>query len=74
MPIGILGKFMQNSLEWDKLKTIFDKPSYSQFNPVWIFPPFLNEDSKHTHVKSSRIYTGQCTFPILLLNDDNMLG
>ena len=27
-----------------------------------------------TLVKSSRIYTGQYTFPILLLNDDNMLG
>ena len=25
-------------------------------------------------VKSSRIYTGQYTFPILFLNDDNMLG
>ena len=29
-------------LEWDKLKNTFDKPSYSQFNPVWIFPPFLD--------------------------------
>ena len=28
----------------------------------------------YTPVKSSRIYTGQYTFPILLLNDDNMLG
>ena len=28
----------------------------------------------YTLVKSSRIYTGQYTFPILLLNDDNMLG
>ena len=28
----------------------------------------------HTLVKSSRIYTGQYTFPMLLLNDDNMLG
>ena len=27
-----------------------------------------------TLVKSSIIYTGQYTFPILLLNDDNMLG
>ena len=27
-----------------------------------------------TLVKSSRIYTGQYTFPILLLNDDNMLA
>ena len=27
-----------------------------------------------TLVKTSRIYTGQYTFPILLLNDDNMLG
>jgi hypothetical protein len=27
-----------------------------------------------TLVKSSRIYTGQYTFPILLLNDDNILG
>ena len=27
-----------------------------------------------TFVKSSRIYTGQYTFQILLLNDDNMLG
>ena len=27
-----------------------------------------------TLVKKSRIYTGQYTFPILLLNDDNMLG
>ena len=27
-----------------------------------------------TLVKSSRIYTGQYTFPIWLLNDDNMLG
>ena len=29
---------------------------------------------QNTLVKSSRIYTGQYTFPILLLNDDNMLG
>ena len=28
----------------------------------------------HTLVKSSRIYTWQYTFPILLLNDDNMIG
>ena len=28
----------------------------------------------YTLVKSSRIYKGQYTFPILLLNDDNMLG
>ena len=27
-----------------------------------------------TLVKSLRIYTGQYTFPILLLNDNNMLG
>ena len=27
-----------------------------------------------TLVKISRIYTGQYTLPILLLNDDNMLG
>ena len=27
-----------------------------------------------TLVKSSRIYTGQYTFQIWLLNDDNMLG
>ena len=27
-----------------------------------------------TRVKSSRIYTGQYTFPIVLLNGDNMLG
>ena len=33
-------------LEWDKVKITFDKPSYSQFNPVWIFPPLLNEESK----------------------------
>ena len=32
----------------------------------------MREES--TLVKSSRIYTGQYTFPILLLNDDNMLG
>ena len=32
-------------LEWDKLKIISDKPSYSQFNPVWIFPLFLTADS-----------------------------
>ena len=31
-------------LEWDKLKNTFDKPSYSRINPVWIFPPFLNEE------------------------------
>ena len=30
-------------------------------------------DNRITLVKSSRIYTGQYTFPILLLNDDNML-
>ena len=30
--------------------------------------------ANNTLVKSSRIYTGQYTFPILLLNDDNMLG
>ena len=29
-------------LEWDKVKITSDKPSYSQFNPVWIFPPFLD--------------------------------
>ena len=28
----------------------------------------------YTLVKSSRIYTGQYTFPILLLNDDNVFG
>ena len=28
----------------------------------------------YTLVKSPRIYTGQYTFRILLLNDDNMLG
>ena len=27
-----------------------------------------------TPFKSSKIYTGQYTLPILLLNDDNMLG
>ena len=31
-------------LEWDKVKITSDKPSYSQFNPVWIFPPFLDEE------------------------------
>ena len=35
---------------------------------------FTNLNSQLTLVKSSRIYTGQCTFPILLLNDYNMLG
>ena len=34
-------------LEWDNLKTTSDKPSYSQFNPVWIFPPFLNGENAH---------------------------
>ena len=29
---------------------------------------------KTTLVKNSRIYTGQYAFPILLLNDDNVLG
>ena len=30
--------------------------------------------SANTLVKSSRIYTGQYTLPIWLLNNDNMLG
>ena len=30
-------------------------------------------DISSTLVKNKRIYTGQYTFPILLLNDDNML-
>ena len=34
----------------------------------------LDNIAKYTLVKSSRIYTGQYTLPILLLNDDNMLG
>ena len=34
----------------------------------------MNYDQGPTLVKSSRIYSGQYTFPILLLNDDNMLG
>ena len=33
-----------------------------------------NVRNANTLVKSSRIYTGQYTFPILLLNVDNMLG
>ena len=35
---------------------------------------FFDCDLLFTLVKSSRIYTGQYTFPILLLNDDNVLG
>ena len=34
----------------------------------------MNYDQGPTLVKSSRIYSGQYTFPVLLLNDDNMLG
>ena len=37
-------KYLQVLLEWDKVKITSDKPSYSQFNPVWIFPPFLDEE------------------------------
>ena len=44
-------------------------------------PATLTENEKQiiaskpcTLFKSSRIYTGQYTFQILLLNDDNMLG
>ena len=33
-----------------------------------------NVRNVNTLVKSSRIYTGQYTFPILLLNDDSMPG
>ena len=42
------------------------KPGYKSHDPAVI--------NRVTLVKSSRIYTGQYTFPILLLNDDNMLG
>ena len=31
-------------------------------------------DTRFTLVKSSRIYTGQYTFQIVVLNDDNILG
>ena len=45
---------------------------------VYVFLRFLPPSTPHlmqyTLVESSRIYTGQYTFPILLLNDDNMLG
>ena len=43
----------------------------NNFNPL---PKGEYETCMYTLVKSSRIYTGQYTFPILLLNDDNMLG
>ena len=62
-------------------------PGFSQF-PDFLVKPGLalkTEVSEeilkwHSHsfsltpAKSSRIYTGQYTFQILLLNDDNMLG
>ena len=41
---GIMTIGLHIVLEWDKLKITSDKPSYSQFNPVWIFPPFLDEE------------------------------
>ena len=34
----------------------------------------FNQTGTHTLVKTSMICTGQYTFQILLLNDDNMLG
>ena len=33
----------------------------------------MNYDQGPTLVKSSRIHSGQYTFPVLLLNDDNLL-
>ena len=39
-----------------------------------IYVSNLEFQIKITLGKSRRIYTGQNTFPILLLNDDNMLG
>ena len=46
------------------------------FPDLIILAIYFNQKSTlyHTLFKSSRIYTGQYTFPILLLNDDNMLG
>ena len=47
-------------------------PDYPK-QPTTSFP-FYEFFYPTTLVKSSRIYTGQYTFPIWLLNDDNMLG
>ena len=44
------------------------------FHPVVYLSRMLLPTIAYTLVKSSRIYTGQYTFPIMLLNDDNTLG
>ena len=43
-------------------------------NKTQIMTQILGIRLLRTLVKSSRIYTGQYTFQILLLNDDKMLG
>ena len=53
-----------------KMNTRQKRPSINDIGSYFGFydPPLP------TLVESSRIYTGQYTFPILLLNDDKMLG